>query len=91
MLDRLEQYGEQDETELRYGWIWGTTISDHDNKIVKRVAWKEGGATITFWELEKTNRKHPRKPYTHIDTKQFATLDEYFAWLPTLENWNGVE
>ena len=38
MLTELERYGEQHESELRYGWIWGTTIKDYEEVIVKRVA-----------------------------------------------------
>ncbi|MGI9143007.1 MAG: hypothetical protein ACR2IJ_07430 [Fluviibacter sp.] len=91
MISLLEQYGEQDETELRFGWIWGTTISDHNDKIVKRVAWADGSITITIWELPKANRNKSRRPYTHIDTINFDNSDKYFAWLPTLENWNGVK
>lgn len=91
MLTDLEKYGEQDESELRFGWIWGTTIKDYEGTIVKRVAWKDGDLTITIWELSKANRKKSNKPYTHIDTIDFANSEEYFAWLPTLENWNGVK
>ena len=88
MLDRLEQYGEQTEEELRYGWIWGTTIKDHNSVIVKRVAWKDGDLTLTFWQRPKNARN---TMYKHIDTMKFANSTEYFAWLPTLENWNGVK
>ena len=88
MLTELERYGEQDETELRYGWIWGTTIKDHKGIIVKRVAWKDGDLTLTFWKKKKQSLTHN---YTHIDTINFANSSDYFAWLPTLENWNGVE
>ena len=91
MLTELERYGEQHESELRYGWIWGTTIKDYEEVIVKRVAWADGDITLTFWELPKANRKKQYKPYTHIDTINFANSTEYFAWLPTLENWNGVK
>jgi hypothetical protein len=91
MLNPLEKYGEQDESELRYGWIWGKPIKDHEGVIATRVAWATGEITVTVWELPEKNRKHARRPYEHIDTIQFANSTEYFAWLPTLENWNGVE
>lgn len=87
MLSPLETYGEQTQEELRYGWIWGTTIKDHDGVIVKRVAWKDGDLTLTFWKKQKARNTM----YDHFDTKKFANSAEYFAWLPTLENWNGVE
>ena len=55
MLTELERYGEQDETELRFGWIWGTTIKDHNGVIVKRVAWKEGGAYLNGNRIQVSN------------------------------------
>jgi hypothetical protein len=91
MLSPLETYGNQDESELRHGWIWGKTIKDHEGVIVKRVAWAEGSLTITIWELPEKNRNKAQRPYEHTDTINFANSIDYFAWLPTLENWNGVK
>ena len=87
MLTPLETYGEQHEDELLQGWIWGTTIKNHERVIVKRVLWHDGDLTLTFWELPKGKRN---KMYQHIDTMKFDNTAEYLAWLPTLENGNGV-
>lgn len=87
MLDALETYADQTEEELRYGWIWGTTIKDYRGTIVKRVLWHDGDLTLTFWQLPSKARN---KMYKHTDTIKFANTAEYLAWLPTLENGNGV-
>lgn len=88
MLDALETYAPQTSHELRLGWLWGTTIKDHERLIVKRVFWSDGSTTLTFWELPK-NARHTL--YNHIDTLDFPKVSDYRVWLSTLENWNGVE
>jgi len=87
MLSPLETYGEQSQDEMRYGWTWGTTIKDYQGVIVKRVLWHDGDLTLTFWQLPKGKRNGM---YQHTDTMKFANTAEYLAWLPTLENGNGV-
>ena len=88
MLSSLETYPDQDQTELRYEWLWGITIKDYNGTIVKRVLWHDGSITLTFWQLPPKARN---KNYKHIDTMDFPTTAEYLAWLPTLENGTGVK
>jgi hypothetical protein len=87
MLSPLEKYPDQSLTELLPQWLWGITIKNYKDKIVKRVLWQDGSITLTFWERPELRTYQ----YEHTNTMDFPTTAEYVAWLPTLENWNGVE